>query len=135
MPSDTATLTSREVELLDFLSYIYLQIGEPERAAALLAVRQSQAPATREPETATRAAIALAVARTRHGHPRQALHLLDALAQESARVQTDARYHLARAQALSAAGEHDAATLSMRAYVDYRPKSLAAMASNQQPIS
>lgn len=116
-----------EVELLDFLSYVYLQIDEPAKAAALLAVRQAHAASAPGQPRDIRAAIALAVARTRNAQPRKALRVLQDLLQHCPAVLQNASYHLTRAQALSAAGEHDAAVVAMRTYVEHRPASLAAM--------
>lgn len=125
-------LTPIEVELLDFLSYVYLQIDEPAKAAALLSVRQAHAETQPGQLPDTRAAIALAVARTRNAQPRKALRVLQDLAQRCPAVLGDASYHLTRAQALSAAGEHDAAVVAMRTYVERRPASLAAMGDQTQ---
>ncbi len=118
-----------ELELLDFLSYVYLQIGEPGKAAALLAVRQTIAPAS------ARAGITLALARTRNAQPRKALRALSELAEQIPDVLADASYHLTRAQALSTAGQHDEAVIAMRAYVDLRPASSAAAGDTQQTSS
>ena len=128
-------LTPIEVELLDFLSYVYLQIDEPAKAAALLAVREAHAASKDSEPSDTRAALALAVARTRNAQPRKALRVLHDLAQRCPAVLENASYHLTRAQALSAAGEHDAAVVAMRTYVERRPASLAAMGDQTQALS
>jgi outer membrane PBP1 activator LpoA protein len=127
-------LTPIEVELLDFLSYVYLRIEEPAKAAALLAIRQSHAARTGAPVD-VRASLALAVARVRNAQPRKALRVLEELAQQLPSIVQDARYHLARAQAHSAAGEHDAAVIAMRAYVERRPLSQKAEDTYQQTFS
>lgn len=131
----TPPLTPIEVELLDFLSYVYLQLDEPAKAAALLAVRQEHTTSEHGQPPDTRAAIALALARTRNAQPRKALRVLQDLAERCPAVLADASYHLTHAQALSAAGEHDAAVIAMRTYVERRPASLAAMGDQTQAPS
>ncbi|WP_255437540.1 hypothetical protein [Comamonas flocculans] len=107
---------ARQLEVMDLLSYIYLQHGLPDKAAVLLGARDVLAPDD------ARALLMLALAQVRSAKPQRALATLERLALAGA---MDAAFHLVRAQALQAQGQAQEAASAMRAYVRLRDEAAA----------
>ena len=103
-----------ETEFMDLLAYIYLQNGQPGKAATLLEARDIVFPDD------PKALLMLALAQLRCGKFPRALETLDRLALQGG---ISAAFHLMRAQALQALERNDEAASAMRAYVDARVQS------------
>ena len=104
-------LGGSSTELLDLLSYIYLENDRPEKAAVLLAALDELGLAD------ARQRVSLALAQLRSGKPESALATLDRVAMQGG---LSAAFHLVRAQALVTLGRDLEAEAAMRAYIAMR---------------
>jgi predicted Zn-dependent protease len=104
-------LGPQQAQLLDLLSYIYLENDRPEKAAVLLAALEALGLAD------ARQRVALGLAQLRAGKPETALATLERAAMQGG---LSAAFHLVRAQALVALDRRAEAEAAMRAYVAMR---------------
>jgi len=101
----------QQIEFMDLLAYIYLQHGQPDKAAVLLLARDLLVPDD------ARTLLALALAQLRSDQPGNALQTLERLVMLGA---TGAQFHLVRAQALQALEQPVEAASAMRAHLAMR---------------
>ncbi len=120
------SLSLDQIELMDLLGFIYLRHGLPDKAAVLLAARQTLQPD--DPRTLLR----LAVAQTRADKPERALETLEKLALLGA---VDSSFHLVRAQAFQRLGRSVDAANAMRAHITLRGNSLPKSVVDSQVIA
>jgi len=120
-PALVSALEACPADLMRLLGYVYLQHGQPSRAAVMFDALHALDPAD------PLAARSLALARLRCGQPDAALAPLQGLLDQG---DNHAATHVLRAQALLATGQVTASALAMRAYVAARTAPAAPTATD-----